>query len=89
MVCRQTKTGQPYRHFLVSLPHQVHKCGEVVILMKDVTAAIAPVQDVETKPPRDALDVLSMDKDNRRHNPYKVECPLLQFQRAPEVSVDV
>ena len=49
MVFHQTKTGQPHGHFLVSLPHQVHKCGEVVILMEDVVASIAPVKDVANK----------------------------------------
>jgi len=49
MICHQTKPGQPHRHFLVGLPHQVHKRGEVVILVKDVTAAIAPVQDMVNK----------------------------------------
>ena len=50
MVCHQTKPGQPHRYFLVNFLHQVHKCGEVVILVKDVTAAIAPVQDMVNKP---------------------------------------
>ena len=49
MFCHQTKPGQPHRYFLVSFLHQVHKCGEVVILVKDVTAAIAPVQEVASK----------------------------------------
>ena len=49
MVCHQTKTYQPHPHFFVSLPHQVHKRGEVVIFMKDVAAAIAPVQDMVNK----------------------------------------
>jgi len=51
MVCHQTKPGQPHRHFFVSLPHQVHKRGEVIILMKDIAAAIAPVQDLVNKSP--------------------------------------
>lgn len=46
----------------MSLPHQVHNRGEVVILMKDIAAAIAPVQDTAKKPPRDALDVRGMPK---------------------------
>ena len=28
MVCHQTRTCQPHRHLLVSLPHQVHKRGD-------------------------------------------------------------
>jgi hypothetical protein len=50
MVCHQTIPSQPHRHFFVSLPHQVHKRSEVVIFMKDVTAAIAPIQDMVNKP---------------------------------------
>ncbi len=50
MVCRQTKSSQPHRYLFVSVPHQVHKRGEVIILMKDIAAAIAPVQDVVNKP---------------------------------------
>ena len=49
MVCHQTKPRQPHRHLLVSLQHQVDKRGEVVILVKDVTLAIAPVQDMVNK----------------------------------------
>jgi len=48
MVYQQTKASQPHRYLFVSLPHQVHKRGEVIILMKDV--AIAPVQDMVNKP---------------------------------------
>ncbi|HMP71453.1 MAG TPA: hypothetical protein PKA76_19045, partial [Pirellulaceae bacterium] len=50
MVCHQTKTSQPLPYLFVSLPHQVHKRGEVIILMKDIVAAIAPVQDMVNKP---------------------------------------
>lgn len=60
MVCNKTKNSQPHRHLLVSLPHQVHKRGEVVILMKDILAAIAPVQYMVNKPTRDALDLRGM-----------------------------
>jgi hypothetical protein len=44
------KNLQPHGNFLVSLPHQVHKRREVIMLMKDVTAAIAPVHDMVNKP---------------------------------------
>ena len=44
----------------MSLPHQVHKRGEVVILMKDIAAAITPVQDMVKKTPRDALNLRAM-----------------------------
>jgi hypothetical protein len=50
MVCHQTIPGQPHRYLFVSLPHQVHKRGEVIILMKDIAAAIAPIQDMVNKP---------------------------------------
>jgi len=50
MVCHETKTGQPHRHFFVSLPHQIHKRREVILLVKDVAAAIAPIQDMINKP---------------------------------------
>jgi len=40
MVCHQTKPRQPHRHLLVSLPHQVHKRGKIVICVKNVAAAI-------------------------------------------------
>ena len=49
MVCHQTKPGQPHWHFLVSLSHQVHERGEVVILVKDVTEPVATVQDMVNK----------------------------------------
>jgi hypothetical protein len=50
MVCHQTISSQPHRNFFVSLPHQTHKRGEVIIFMKNVTATIAPVQDMVNKP---------------------------------------
>lgn len=50
MACHQTIPSQPHRQFLASLPYQVYKRGEVVIFMKDVTAAIAPIQDMVNKP---------------------------------------
>jgi hypothetical protein len=34
----------------MSLPHQIHKRGEVIILLENVIAAIAPVQDMVSKP---------------------------------------
>ena len=34
----------------MSLPHQTHKRGEVIIFMKNVTATLAPVQDMVNKP---------------------------------------
>jgi hypothetical protein len=34
----------------MSLPHQLHKRGKVIILVKDVAAAIAPIQDMVNKP---------------------------------------
>lgn len=49
MVCHQTKPGQPHRYFLMSFPHQLHKRGEVAILVEDITAAIAPVEDMVNK----------------------------------------
>ena len=49
MVCHQTKPRQPHRHLFVSFQHQVDKRGEVFILVKDVTPAIAPVQDMVNK----------------------------------------
>ncbi len=49
IVCHQTKSSQPHRYLFMSLPHQVHKRGEVIILMKDIIAAIAQVQDVVNK----------------------------------------
>jgi hypothetical protein len=50
MVCHQAKTRQPHRHLFVRLPHQVHKRREVVILMKNIAATIAPIQDMVNKP---------------------------------------
>jgi hypothetical protein len=50
MVCHQTKTCQSHRHLFVSLPHQVYKRGKVINLVGDVTAAIAPIQDMVNKP---------------------------------------
>ena len=50
MVCHQTISSQPHRHFFVSLPHQTHKRREVVILMKNGMATIAPVEDMVIKP---------------------------------------
>lgn len=49
MVRHQTKPCQPHRRLFVSLPHQVHKRGEVVVLVKDVTEAMSPVQDMADK----------------------------------------
>ena len=49
MACQQTKPGQPHWHLLVSLPHQVHKRGKIVIFVEDIAAAIAPVQDMINK----------------------------------------
>ena len=34
----------------MSLLHQVHKRGKVIILVKDVAVAIAPIQDMVNKP---------------------------------------
>lgn len=50
MVCQETIPSQPHRYLFVSLPHQVHKRGEVVILMKDIAATITPVEDMVNKP---------------------------------------
>jgi hypothetical protein len=49
VVFHETIPSQPHRHFFVSLPH-THKRGEVIILMKDITASIAPVQDMVNGP---------------------------------------
>ena len=38
MVCQQINTGQPRRHFLVSLAHQVHNRGDIVIFVKHIAA---------------------------------------------------
>ena len=43
IVRHQTIPSQPHWYLFVSLPHQVHKRGEVIIFVKDVAAAIAPV----------------------------------------------
>ncbi len=69
MVCHQAKPRQPHRHFLVSLPHETHKRGEVIIRVKDVTAPITPVQDMVKKPPRDALDVCGIEAASPLPNP--------------------
>ena len=50
MVCHQTKTGQPHLHLLVCLPHRIHERSEVIILVEDVTVAIAPIQGMVNKP---------------------------------------
>ncbi len=50
MVCHETIPGQPHWDLFVSLPHQTHKRSEVIILVKDVTATIAPIQDMVNKP---------------------------------------
>ena len=49
VVCHQTIPSQPHRHFLVSLRHQAHKRGEVIIVVKNIAAAIALVQDIVKK----------------------------------------
>ena len=46
----QTKPSHTHRHLFMSLLHQVHKRGKVIILVKDVAVAIAPIQDMVNKP---------------------------------------
>jgi hypothetical protein len=50
MVRDETKTCQLHRHLLVSLSHKIQKRRKVIVFVKDVTAAIAPVQDMVNKP---------------------------------------
>ena len=47
-ICRQTQS--PASALFVSIPYQTHKRSEVIIIMKDDAAAIAPVQDIVNKP---------------------------------------
>ena len=42
--------GTLFGCLFMSLLHQVHKRGKVIILVKDVAVAIAPIQDMVNKP---------------------------------------
>ena len=46
MVCHQTKPRQPHRHFFLSLPHETNEGSEIVLVVEDIAATIAPVQDM-------------------------------------------
>jgi hypothetical protein len=37
MDVHQTKPSQTHQHFSMSLPHQLDKCGEVIVIMKTTT----------------------------------------------------
>lgn len=50
MVGHQAIAGQSHWHFFVSLSHEVHKRRKVIILVKDVAAPIAPIQDMVDVP---------------------------------------
>ena len=82
MDCHPTQPCRRHRHFHVSFPHQIHKRGEVVILVENVAVAIGPLQDMvnhNTKP-RARLSMCVAWKQTA--TPYfarKVECPLIAF----------
>lgn len=51
MVYHQAIPSFPHRHYFIHLPHQLHKRGKLIILVKGVGGAIAPIQDMVKKTP--------------------------------------
>jgi hypothetical protein len=49
MVYHQAIPSFPHRHYFIHLPHQLHKRGKLIILVKGVGGAIAPIQDMVKK----------------------------------------
>jgi len=65
---------------IVSLPHQVHKRGEVIIHMKNVAAAIVPASGHGKQTHLVMLLMCMASKDsNRPKSPRKAKCPRLRF----------
>ncbi len=46
MVGHEAIASQSHRDFFMSLSDEVHKCRKVIVLVKDVAATIAPIQDM-------------------------------------------
>jgi hypothetical protein len=46
MVGHEAIASQSHRDLFMSLSHEVHECRKVIVLVKDVAATIAPIQDM-------------------------------------------